>query len=227
MYKIRNKAFDALLKKYDIESVYSLNSEQLREVCKDYGVNYKVKRNVRGEQDGLDMLSTCEILEGMFTFSEYMGDNYWEERQLQISKEHELIQRMESDSSGEDTFKKYARAKLGFHNLRPGAEVEVEWTAAFIFEVMAHKPAVKFLEITDAKTGKSVVNLKGLEASEVVEVEKDKKEVEDSVKNLTFGEIRKMVSDLNSDINDPNKRHKVFGKTRKDLVKLLRKEGVL
>lgn len=155
-YTITNKAFDAIQQKYGTIDLDPRDETELRDICDMLNVPLGLREITVESRTGgpaktrkiFDKGETIKNLKKYFSFSEYMGVEYWREEQYSIESEYFIFDKLRENKGGGDTFSLYAEAKLGFYNLAPGQRVTVNWTPEWV-EVFKAKPAAQYLEIVD------------------------------------------------------------------------------
>lgn len=183
MYRITNRAFEPIYEKYSVRDIFELTAEQLDEVCNTdpFRMGPVLKRNERKQIVGIDRLATATVLEQNFTFSEYMGELFWEQRHRDIANDIEILEQLKTHQSGTETFELMARYKFGISKLKPKQSAEVDWTPRWVREVWKNKPMSKFCKLEDLEPVKPYPfgDKKEEEKEEEVEEKEEKTDIDD------------------------------------------------
>lgn len=169
MYHIRNQAFDEILKKYGAPDLYALSAERLEEIVSDgpFRTAPILRKNEKGQTLGIDRMATAEKLESEYTFSEYMGELFWEERHREIAQEVNILEQLTGHAHGDETFELMARYRIGVFKLKPGQEADVDWTPRWVREVYTQKPISRYCKLTEIvdETAESTPEVEEVEES--------------------------------------------------------------
>lgn len=201
MYKVRNTSLDKTLEKYGVKKVYELTKEQLSEVCYD-GIQipgeskkrtFQPKSLSKENGGGIDRFGTAQIIESDLTVSLYMSDVYWEQRHFDIATEIGFEDILKGHETGDQTMEVFAQFGMGFYNLRPGMEVEVDLTKRFIDEVLNVHPVHTVIKVTgdqEKNTG-AVENLEDLGYKELQDLAKTRGIKQNQKKAVLISELQK------------------------------------
>lgn len=206
MYKLRNKVLDNVLAKYNVEQLEDLTTDQIYTIATEtFKVVPEMKLTEKGKPVGLDKYKTIDKIRAALSInmSAYLPIEYWEEKHHELNQELGILDEVAKHESGEQTFRLFARHKMGFYRLAPGEVVELNVPGRWISELKesAMGRNLELLGVEDEE-----------EAKEVSVEEVTDEEVENSKLNeMTMAELREVVRGLN--INS-------FGKSKQDLIKI-------
>lgn len=184
MFTATNTVLNDVLAKYEVSvtDLINLDAEKLRRFCEEVKVTPIYELDPRTKKPmKLDKRRTVKQILSDKSFSEYMGDTYWDEEIRVLAETYDVRKRLEAHTRGEDTFRTLAEIGVGFYQLGPGKSVEVNFTVRWLEEVWFTKPASKFVELKDEK-GRKVTARKneeiGIYELSYGDVDKETKEVE-------------------------------------------------
>lgn len=209
MYKLRNKALDNVLTKYNIEQLEDLTTDQVYAVATDtFKVVPEMKLTEAGKPAGIDKYKTIDKIKAALSInmSAYLPIEYWEERHHELNQELGILEEVAKHEAGEQTFRLFARHKMGFYRLAPGEIVELNVPGRWVSE-LKESAMGRNLEILGVEDEEEEEEVKEISVEDVTD-----EEVENSKLNeMSMSEIREVVRGLN--INS-------FGKSKQDLIRI-------
>ncbi len=220
MYKIKNVSLDRVYEKYNIKDLSELTDDQLVELCttnKDFNTQPKYfiekKMDDRITRGGFDRYRTIDAIIDAHSFSDYMGNTYWEQRHIKEAERRKISDILKRNTSGEETFQVFADMGIGFYKLKPGDEVDLDVTSAWIRDRLGigdNKDKTK-----SPYKGKLKIVGESSEADTIAEVNKPRPELgvsEDKAKileKMTYPELKKMAKKKDLKLTSPTKKQLV------------------
>lgn len=177
MFRVTNKSFEGVITK----RLSEMDSDELLDACEKLGatVAWRIDPKTR-RRLSIDRLTTTKNLTLQYTFSVYMGDSYWTERQIQRSEEDGVMELLKKHTRGDETFQLMADFGVGFHKLEPGESVDVDFTRRWVEDELMKLPMSKFLKVEDLEKDEEVeqkeTDLKGYDKMSWQDLMKEGKE---------------------------------------------------
>lgn len=158
MFKITNRVLEPYLDKLGAKSLNDLTDEQLIDLVDDnpnlnaQALFFEADKSKQGAlryRGIFDRFGTIKRIRQANSFSDYMGIEYWTERQLTIAEDRRLLEELRANMRGDESLRLLAEMGLGFYNLEPGDTIELDITRGWVEKVLKKKPYAEYLEITD------------------------------------------------------------------------------
>jgi hypothetical protein len=143
---------------------------------------------IPGRIIGVRTRETIDRIISVYTFDMYLPEEYWKKEHREKAREYSVIEQNKNAGTGRETFELFAKAGLGFANLRPEDKVEVDFPEEFVDEFLALHPMTDHLDIIDNKGQK--ITRKVTRTTEVDDKGKKKETIVVEVEKKGLSEIK-------------------------------------
>ncbi len=228
MYNVKNFALKEELKELGVSSINELDEAGLYKLTTSILKINPVWEPIVAPNKmptKINKVLTRKLIEDAFTFSEYMGSEYWDIEHRIIAEENKLSETLASNQTGDETYEAYETLGFGFFRLKPGRDKDINVSERWINEYFLNKPAVT--------SGKIVIT--NLETNKVLDPKEKLNNAIENIVETTKENLIKTASGVTDNLEDVSFKdlqglakpfmtqgESIIGKTAEELKEIIR-----